>query len=121
METYNECTGCKKGKCPLSKNTNRITFFLKNSFFILRQFLFVTSVGQGLRNYKITWAAAIAAEEILPLHGSHFPLWTFLVTKWRILGNDKAEKFGEKNYFWMFDLFHVLLKPKIIKHLQYHY
>lgn len=81
----------------------------------------MTSVGQGSRNYKFTSAATVAAEEILPLHRSHFPLWIFLVTKWRILGNARAEKFGEKNYFCMFDLFHALLKPKIIKHLQYHF
>jgi len=41
---------------------------------------------------------------------------------WAILGNDRAVKFGGKNYFRMlFDLFHVLLKPKVIKHLQYLY
>lgn len=80
----------------------------------------MTSVGQGSRNYKLTSAATVAAKEILPLHRSHFPLWIFLVTK-RILGNARAEKFGEKNYFWMFDLFRALLKPKIIKHLQYHF
>lgn len=81
----------------------------------------MTSVSQASKNYKPTWAATIAAEEILPLHRSHFPLWTFLVTKCRFLGNSRPEKLWEKDYFCMFDLFHVLLKPKIIKHLQFHH
>lgn len=121
METYNECIGCKKGKCPLSKNIIWIVFIKKRKrFWVLRRFLFVTNAGQGSRNYELTWAATIAADEILLVHRSCFPPQTSLATKWRILGNDRAVKFGEKNYFCMlFDLFHVLLKPKIINRLQY--
>lgn len=104
------------------KYKSNYLFFKKNpAFSFSDRFFFVTSVGQASKNYKPTWAVTIATEKILPLHRSHLPLWTFLATKWRILGNARAEKFGEKNCFCMLDLFHVLLKPKIIKHLQFHH
>lgn len=52
METYNECTGCKKGKCPLSKTTNQITFKKKHQLFHPQTVSFRDKFGSRLKELQ---------------------------------------------------------------------